>query len=325
MFEKIFGIFRKRKKSDVSQAIPGDTGEDMFDMGDMGFEEEFDADTISLETGMSDGGFSGSSGEESGGLDLGEPVGVTEPPIDEEFGLGMDLGEELAEVEMPTEGEKEPISPPPEVEAYAPPKRRGGIVNALAVAAVAIAALGIGFFGAKPTAEIVRGLLTRGPTPKEQLANLEQANTELEEKLASYRAVGSIEDILAVKQELKKRDEMTKEMNAIEDKLADQPKVEERLDQVDARLSNVKREMQIQKGSLANVQKAVKQLEARNNYLLAATREHIDQIKKAEKKADRIKSRLDSEKIENAEASALLPYKLQEKLEQKSMEALTSS
>ena len=55
MFEKIFGIFRKRKKADVSQQIPGDTGEDVFGVGDTGMEEDFDAETISLETGMSDG------------------------------------------------------------------------------------------------------------------------------------------------------------------------------------------------------------------------------------------------------------------------------
>ena len=58
MFEKIFGIFRKRKKADISQDIPGDIGEELFDVGDAEFGEEFDADTISLETGMSDGGFS---------------------------------------------------------------------------------------------------------------------------------------------------------------------------------------------------------------------------------------------------------------------------
>ncbi|UCD57771.1 MAG: hypothetical protein JSV16_01285, partial [Candidatus Hydrogenedentota bacterium] len=96
MFEKIFGIFRKRKKAEISQEIHGETGEDMFDIGDAGFGDEFDADTISLETGMSEGGFPGSSGEEESGLDFGEPVGVTEPPtdMDEELGLGLELGEE---------------------------------------------------------------------------------------------------------------------------------------------------------------------------------------------------------------------------------------
>ena len=52
MFEKIFGIFRKKKKDDFSTEIPGDTDEDMFDLGDSEMGDDFDADTISLETGM---------------------------------------------------------------------------------------------------------------------------------------------------------------------------------------------------------------------------------------------------------------------------------
>lgn len=333
MFEKIFGIFRKRKKTDVSQEIPGDTGEDMFDVGDVGFGDEFDADTISLETGMSDGGFSGSSGGEAGsGPDLGEPIGVTEPPVDEELGLGMDFGEEVSEGAVTGEevgeiGEiperEAPISPPPEVEEYAPPKRGRGIKGVLVMVAVAAVSLAIGFFGVKPAMHVVQKILTSGPTPAEQLAAFEEENAELEAQLTDYRAVGTIDDIVAVRDELEKREQMSKEINAIEAKIADQATIEERLDQLTARLNETQRELTVQKGSLANVQKGIKQIEARNNYLISSTQERLDQMENDRMTAETLKARLEPERVEKAEAEASLTLDIQEGLKQTTAEALS--
>ncbi len=326
MFEKIFGIFRKRKKADISQAIPGDTGEDMFDVGDAGFGEEFDADTISLETGMSDGGFSGSSG---GGPDLGQPIGATEPPVDEELGLGIDFGEEVTSGgvtggEVGAVAEREaPISPPPEVEEYAPPKRRRGIKAALLFVAVAAAGLVIGFFGVKPGMKVVEKILTSGPTPGEQLAELQTENTKLEAELTDYRAVGTIDEIMAVRDELNKRAKMSKEMSAIEAKIADQSTVEERLDQVSARLDDTNRELSVQKGSLANVQKGIKQIEARNNYLISSTEKRLDQIQSDAAKSEVLKARLEPERVERAESAASLTLDIQEGLKQTTADALS--
>lgn len=330
MFEKIFGIFRKRKKADVSQEIPGDTGEDMFDVGDVGFGDEFDADTISLETGMSDGGFSGSSGGEAGsGPDLGEPIGVTEPPVDEELGLGMDFGEEVSEGAVTGEeiGEiperEAPISPPPEVEEYAPPKRGRGIKGVLVMVAVAVVGLVIGFFGVKPAMHVVQKILTSGPTPAEQLAAFQEENAQLEAQLTDYRAVGTIDDIVAVRNELEKRAKMSKEMSAIEAKIADQATVEERLDQLTARLDETNRELTVQKGSLANVQKGIKQIEARNNYLISSTRKRLDQIEADRMKSEVLRARLEPERVERAEAEASLTLDIQEGLKQTTTEALS--
>jgi hypothetical protein len=320
MFEKIFGIFRKRKKADVSQEIPGDTGEDMFDVGEAGLEEDFDADTISLETGMSDGGFSSGPPADSGGF--GEPVGVTEAPLDEDLGLGVDFEEGGAAPGGPKLEEKEPVSPLPQVEAFAPRKRKGKIKSAIPIAAVALVGLVGGFFAARPAVEFVQKILKGGPTLQEQLADLTMKNKQLEDQLAKYRAVGNIEEILAIQQEFQKRNQMSSEIGAIESKIADQAAVEERLDQVSARLVQVNRELLIQKGALGNVQKAVKQLKARNDYLVTSTEKNLDQIRQAEIETEQLKARLEPSRVESAEAAALLPYELQEEIGRKGIESL---
>ncbi|GAB4353189.1 MAG: hypothetical protein Kow0099_37410 [Candidatus Abyssubacteria bacterium] len=321
MFEKIFGIFRKRKKADVSQQIPGDTGEDMFDIGEPGLEEDFDADTISLETGMSDGGFSSGSPVDAGG-GFGEPVGVTEPPLDEDLGLGMDFEEEGAKAGAPTYEEKEPVSPLPQVEAFAPPKKKGKIKAVIPIVVVAIVGLVGGFFLARPTVELVQDILTSGPTLQQQLTELSAKNKELEDQLARYRAVGNIEDILAIKEEVQRRENMANEIDAIESRTADQAAVENRLDQVTARLAQLDHELLIQKGALANVQKAVKQLTARNDYLVSSTEKNLKQIRQAELEMQELKARLEPSRVEEAEAAALLPYQLQEEMGRKGIEAL---
>jgi hypothetical protein len=324
MFEKIFGIFRKRKKADISQEIPGDTGEDMFDLGDSDMGEDFDADTISLETGMSDGGFQSSSGGGAdSGPEFGGGVGVTEPPLDE--GLGLDLGiEEEAE---DIAGPAGPISPPPELEpgAYAPPKRRRRFKGAIVTVAVVIIGLGVGVFLAQPASiETINALISSEPTPREQLVQLETENVELETQLSTYRGLGTIETILADKNELQKRNEMTAEIEAITKKISDQAAVEERLDRVMARLDQTQRDLLVQKGTLANVQKALKQIEARSEYLISSTEKHLDQIEEASLKSEILKSRLEDERIQRAEAAAFLSRDIQEGLEQTAFEALSS-
>ncbi len=329
MFEKIFGIFKKRKQSDVSQVIPGSEGEeDMFDLGDTGLGDELDADTISLETGMSSGGFGSTpGGETEPPLDFEEPVGVAEPTgTEEELGLGFDLEEEM-ETGAPMEQmpREEPVSPLPEVEPYTPPKRRGGrLAGVLLIVAVAVVGLALGFFGVKPMVSSVQGLLTSGPTPAEQLAQLEQENKAIESELAAYRAVGSINDILAVKNEIQRRSEIVGEIEAIETKIADRPLVEERLGRVEERLDETERQLIVQRGTLANVQKALKQIEARNNYLIASTQKNIDQIRETAAKAEELKSSLDPERVERAEKAVSLVPEIQEELRRTASETLSA-
>ncbi|MBI5118065.1 hypothetical protein HZA56_16445 [Candidatus Poribacteria bacterium] len=323
MFDKIFGIFRKRKKSDFSQEIPGE-GEDMLDAGGVELGEEFDADTISLETGMSDGGFSSSSGGGAEGGGLGEGVGITEAPIGEEIGLG-DIGEEG--MGAPAEGG--PLSPPPEVEAFTPPPKRGArlksrLKGAVAAAVVAVVCLAVGFLGAKPGVELVKDLLTPGPTPAQQLAQLLEDDGKMEKQLASYRAVGTLEEIVAVKAELKKRTDLAAEIDTIDKKVANQPAQEERLDRVSVELDLTKKELLIQKGSLANVQKAVKQIEARNNYLMTSTRRFLDQTAEAKAKSEVLKARIEPDRTKKAEVSAFLSRDTEKEVGRSAKEALSS-
>jgi hypothetical protein len=323
MFDKIFGIFRKRKKADISQELPGEADEDMLDTGGVELGEEFDADTISLETGMSDGGFSSSSG---GGADggFGEATGVTEAPLDEETGLG-DIGEEA----MGVHGEGGPVSPPPEVEAFTPPPKRGSrlktrLKGVVAAVVVAVVCLAVGFLGAKPAVELVKDLLTPGPTPAQQLAQFQEDNGKMEKQLASYRAVGTLEEIVVVKTELQKRTELATGIVAIDKKVANQPAEEERLERVSVELDMTKREMLIQKGSLANVQKAVKQIEARNNYLMTSTRKFLDQTAEAKAKSEVLKTRLEPDRIKKAEVSAFLSRDTEQEVGRTAKEALSS-
>ena len=330
MFEKIFGIFRKRKKTGVSQEIPGEAADEMFEVGEGGLGDEFDADTISLETGMSDGGFVGSSGGMAdSGPGLAEPGSITGPPLDEEMGLGLDVGEEPAEEAIGVGPKEERISPPPEVEEYAPPPRKRRVMalvkTGVVFVAVALVGLAAGFFGAKPGVELAKKLLTKGPTLQEQLVQLNTENVEFGKELAAYRAVGTLEEIVAVRDEVNKRTGMSTHMEAIEAKVATQPAQEERLDQTSEQLKRTQQELLVQRGSLANVQKAIKQVEARNDYLMSSTRKHLDQIASAGEQIEVLKARLASERIERAEAAASLSRDIQEGLEQTVSDALSSS
>jgi hypothetical protein len=316
MFEKIFGIFRKRKKSDVSQDIPGDLGEETFG-GDTGFEEDFDADTISLETGIS-----GDSGFESGGAsggDVGTPSG--------EPGPGMDLEGDTAGImeEAPSLETEGPISPPPEVEAYASPKRKRGFKEVLVTAAIVVACLAIGFFGVQPGIKIAQKALSSGPTLEEQLTALQSENAQLESQLAAYRAVGNIDAITAIRDELKTRSGLVEQTKQIEAKVADRPLVEKQFDTVGSQLERTLLELVIQKGALANAEKAVKQVEARNNYFISSTKTSLEQITSAGVKAQVLKERLDPATIEQAEAAGMLHYSIRKNLEESMLEAPPSS
>ncbi|MBI4830768.1 MAG: hypothetical protein HY801_04270 [Candidatus Lindowbacteria bacterium] len=319
MFDKIFGIFRKRKRADISQEIPGE-GEDMLETGGAELGEEFDADTISLETGMSDGGFGSSSGGAAGG-GLGEAVGVTEPPLDED--LGLDVGEEAPAAAPFREG----AVSPPEVEPFTPPpapKRKGRLKGVVAAVVVALIGLAAGFFGAKPGIELAKDLITPGPTPAQQLAQLQGENTKMEQQLTAYRGVGTLEEILAVKNELQKRTDMAAEVDAIERKVANRPAEEERLDRVSVQLDLTRRELLIQKGSLANVQKAVKQIEARNNYLMTSARKFLDKTAEAKAKSEVLKARLEPDRIKEAETAAFLSRETERKVGDSANEAFSS-
>ena len=327
MFEKIFGIFRKRKKSDAAQEMASETEEGMFEIGDTGLGEDFDADTISLETGLSDGGFSGSSGGgEAGGPDFGEPIGVTTPPADEDLELGLETGLETGFEDEGAEAvlEGTPISPPPEVEAYVPLKRKRAIKGVVEIAVVAVVTVAVGFFVIKPGIEAIKNLLSSGPTPAEQLAGLQAENTELESELTVYRAVGTIDEIVAVRGEVTRRTEISTEMTAIENTIADRASVDDRLDRISAQLDKTERELFIQKGTLANVQKAIKQTEARNDYLISSTRKRLDQIEQAGIKSEKLKAQLQPERVERAEAAAWFSREIQEELDRITFEALSS-
>jgi hypothetical protein len=325
MFEKIFGIFRKRKKADISQDIPGDAGEDLFDVGDAEFGDDFDADTISLETGMSDGGFSTPSGDVISDEEIVSAEPVSGEEGEDEFGAFDDYE---AEEEMPGAAmAEEGMSPLPEVEpeVYAPPKARRGGKGILVIIIVVLIGLVAGFFlSTDSSIEMAKRIISSEPTLLEQLETLRVENEQLNGQLKKYRAVGTIDEILAVKAELKKRNDMTAEIEAIENKVADRPAVEGRLAKAKARLSQTERDLVIHKGSLANVQKALKQIEARNNYFVVSTNENLDQIREAGAKSEVLKARLEAERIQRAETNAFMSRDVQEGVERTALEALSS-
>ncbi len=322
MFEKIFGIFTKRKKTDVSQEIPGDFGVDTFG-GDTGLEEDFDADTISLETGMSgDSGFSDTGAVSAGPQDLGSDDMGTGTG---EFGeAGQGLG-----IEEPAGGDfqmEAPISPAPEGAPFVTPRRKSSrLKGILTIAGVVVVGFAAGFFGAKPLTNVVQKTLSKGPTPAEQLTALETENTQMDSQLTAYRAVGNIEAITAIQEELKKRSDINGEINSIDTKVADQPVLERRLETNTNLLDQTNRDLMIQKGALANVEKAVKQAEARNDYLTSSTRRNLELIDQAEQKSEVLKARLLPESVERAEAAGALHYSIRKNLEESASEALSSS
>jgi len=332
MFEKIFGIFRKKKKADISQEIPGEMDEDMFDIGGAEMGDDLDADTISLETGMSDGGFSDSSGGmEDSSPELGAGVGMTEPPLEDEFGLGSEGDEDdilgiAAEDDFGVEvTDGPPISPPPDVEAYVPPKSKREIKGVLTIAAVAVVGLIVGFVAmSKPVKEQVKRITSSEPTAMEQIVQLKSENAGIEERLAPYREVGTIDEIMAAKDELKKRENISKDVEAINAKIADRTSVEERIEALTVQLAQIRSDLAIQLGSLANVQKGVKQTEARQNYLASSTHKNLERIEQARIKSDLLKSRLELERIKRAEAEAFLSRDVQAGIERTALETLSS-
>lgn len=329
MFEKIFGIFRKGKKSDFSAEIPGETDEgDLFDLGDTGMDDDFDADTISLETGMSDGGFSDTSGGMASEPEFGDTFGDLDSPVDEGVGTGIGLEDDG----MGGFGAlEEPITPPPEVEAieeepYAVPEikkssRKGLIVTIVLV----IGGLVLGFFGSTPNSvERVKRVISSEPTVLEQVEELTATNAELDAKLKSYHNVGTVDEILAIKAEIKERDDIAKNLAAIKSKIANRPSVDERLEMVSSELNQTKRALLVQQGNLSNVQKSLKQIEARNNYLINSTRMHLEQLAVATEKSERLKARLDDKQVADAETAAMMSRDAQEAVQQTATEALSS-
>jgi hypothetical protein len=318
MFEKIFGIFRKRRKTDVSQEIAGELGDDTFGT-DAGLEEDFDADTISLETGISaDSGFPDSTGA-STGTEGGRETGADD--------LGSLLDQDTASLPEETAPAFEggPISPPPEMETYAPAKRKGKLKGVLATVALVVIGLVAGFFAAQPAIQFAQKALTQGPTPAEQLAAVDAENAQYENQLTSYRAVGSIEQITAIKNELTKRTELVSSTRAIEAKVENQPSVEKRLDNLSDQLNKINRDLLIQKGALSNVEKAVKQIEARNNYFISSTKRNIEQTEDSRMHAEILKEHMTPEKIQQAEAAGSLHYSIRKNLEESTAEVLPSS
>ncbi len=325
MFEKIFGIFRKGKKSDFSAELPGETDEgDLFEMGDTGMDADFDADTISLETGMSDGDFSGDSGGMSSDPEFGDSFGGMESPLDDDLGGGIGLEDDLGALE-------EPITPVPEVEpleeepAYMAPaakKSRKGLIVTIVVVIVGLVA---GFIaGAPSTVEMARRAISSEPTIIEQIETLGAENADLDGKLTAYRKLGTVDEIIAVKAELAKRRDISKTIAAIEAKIANRPAVEERLDRVSAGLDQAMRRLTIQQGTLANVQKSLKQIEARNNYLISSTRRRLDNLETATAQSEILKARLDDGLVRDAEAEAFITRDLEDSMRQAALEALST-
>ncbi len=330
MFEKIFGIFRKGKKDDFSAAIPGDTeDEDMFDMGDTGMDDDFDADTISLETGMSDGGFSS---------DPSAPTAASDPELGDSFGdLGApgddDMGEAaigLDEADADLGAFDEPISPPPDVEPldeepYAPPKAKKSKKGILVTVALVIVGLLAGFFLASPgSVEMVKRTVSSQPTVLEQIETLGVENADLNSKLKAYHSVGTVDEILAIKAELKKRAQISQNIDSIESKIADRPAVEDKLDSTSSRFDQIKRALVIEQGRLANIEKSLKQIEARNDYLISSTRASLDSIAETTEKSEGLKARLDDESIERAAEAATMSRDVQESARDNAFEALSS-
>jgi hypothetical protein len=320
MFEKIFGIFRKRKKTDISEEIPGGLGEDTFAGDSGGFEEDFDADTISLETGIS--GDSGFSDSMPGDTDVGV---AADSGLDADLGLGEEpLGGVMDREAAPYEAEG-PISPPPEAEEYIPKKRGGKLKGILVTTAIAVIGLAVGFFGVQPGIQVIQKITSQGPTLAQQLAAVDAENAQYEAQLTGYRAVGDIEKITAIRTELEKRSELLEQTKQIEMKIADRPSVEARLDRDGVQLENTNRNLVIQKGTFANVEKAVKQVEARNGYLIASTKKSLALIADTGSKAQVLKERLDPEDVQQAEAAALLHYSIRKSLEESMADTVPAS
>jgi len=245
-------------------------------------------------------------------------VGSGESPFEEDQGLGFDVDED-----MPAD---EGVSPLPEVEpAYAAPKRKRGGKGILVIVAVVIIGLVAGFFlSTPPSIEIFKRIVSSAPTLLEQFEQLQIDNAKLTDQLKAYRSVGTIDDILALKAELKKRTDMASDIEAVDKKVADRPAVEERLDRTLARLKQTQRDLAIQEGALSNVQKALKQIEARNNYFVASTNQRLEQISNDREKSEMLKSRLETERIQRAETNAFLSRDVQEGIERTAFEALSS-
>jgi hypothetical protein len=329
MFEKIFGIFRKGKKSDFSAEIPGETDEgDLFDIGDTGMDDDFDADTISLETGMSDGSFSDAPGGMASEPEFGDSFGGMDSPIDDGLDTGIGLEDSGADEFGALE---EPITPPPEVEPiddepYAVPDIKKSSKKGLLVTIVlVIAGLVLGFFAATPDSiETIKRATSSEPTVLEQVETLTAKNAELDASLKSYRNVGTVDEILAIKTELKERENITRDMVAIEGKIANRPVVEERLEMVNSELNQTKRALLVQQGNLSNVQKSLKQIEARNNYLITSTRMRLEQLAIAMEKSERLKARLDDKRVKDAETAAMMARDAQNAVSEAAFEALSS-
>lgn len=314
MFEKIFGIFRKGKKSDFSAEIPGGADDEMFDLGDTGMDDDFEADTISLETGMSDGGFSEPSGGMDGDAEFGDSFGDAGPAVEDEFGAGTGLEEEPPE-----------MRPLLDEEPYGAPGAKKGKKVVLFTIVVVIVGIVAGFIGATPSSiEIVKRAISSEPTVQEQIETLTVENAELNKKLKAYRSVGTVDDILAIKAELDKRREMLAKVAAIEARIANYYAVEDRLDMVSAKLNRTKRGLLIEQGRFANVQKSLKQIEARNNYLISSTRMYLDQLETNAEKSEMLKARLNSKKVKEAETAAMMSRDVQQGVEAAAFEALSS-
>jgi len=329
MFEKIFGIFRKGKKADFSAELPGETDEEMFDLGDTGMDTDFEADTISLETGMSEGDFSDpSAGGMASDPEFADTFGDSEPPMDEGLDLGVGLEEgpsDIGALEEPITPTPPPMVEEPEEEAYAAPKAKRSKKGLLVTIVVAIVGLLAGFLVSAPSSiEMINRATSSEPTLQEQLETLTAGNAKLDTQLKAYRSAGTVEEVLEIRAELQKRQEMATQMTTVEDKIDDRTALEDRLDRVTARVDQVKRSLTIQEGTLANVQKSLKQIEARNNYLISTTRKNLEQIKTASVKSDALKGRLSETRIDRAESSAMMSRDVQEGVQQSALEALSS-
>jgi hypothetical protein len=193
-----------------------------------------------------------------------------------------------------------------------------------AMAAIAVIGLVIGFFLTTPSSiESIKRLVSSKPTLQEQLEQLNVDNAKTEAQLKVYRSVGSIDDILAVKNEVNRRDELAANTTAIQNKIADRKSVEGRLDNVANRLKQTERALVIQNGMLGNVQKALKQVEARTNYFITSTRKFLEQIDVASAKSDILKERLSPEEVTEAETASMLSRDVQESMGQSASEALS--
>jgi len=101
--------------------------------------------------------------------------------------------------------------------------------------------------------------------------------------------------------------------------------VEKRQDNVTVQLAQVNRDLVIQRGALANVEKAVKQAEARINYLMSSTRTSLEQIESTRASSDILKERLVPESVQNAESAGSLHYSIRKNLEESTLEILPPS